>query len=55
MAERETGKQQSKTQTLPAFGFSLGIRGEEITGIMKALRNDEICDCSLMCKKLKFY
>lgn len=39
MAESEMGKQQSKTQTLPSFGSSLGIRGEEITGIMKALRN----------------
>lgn len=55
MAEREMGKQQPKTQTLPVFGSSLGIWGEEITGTMKALRNYEICDCSLMCKKLKFH
>lgn len=55
MAEREMGNQQSKTQTLPAFGSSLGVLGEEITGTAKALRNDEICDCSLMCRKLKFY
>lgn len=55
MSERGMGKQQPKIQTPSAFGSSLSVGGEEITGMLKALRNDEICDCSVVCKRFDFY
>ena len=53
VSERGTGRQHPKIQTPSTFGSSLGVRGEEITGTRQALRNDEIHDCSVMCKRLE--
>lgn len=55
MSERGMGKQQPKIQTPSAFGSSLSVHRGEITGTLKALRNDEIHDCSVMCRRLEFY
>lgn len=55
LSERGMAKQQPEIQTPSAFGSSLSVRGEEITGTLKAPRNDEICVCLVMCKRFAFY